>query len=286
MMGQPRDGQGRPGGRARRRIWLGLALAAAAAPALAGDLADVRARGKLVMLCFAKQDSIFVRADLDVMREQGLTLAQLRDPAHFQGADVDLMKAFAAPLGLPLEIRSVTTSYAELMPALVAGEGDVVASSITITEERAKLVDFSAPYLQGWAVVAVPLDSQVTALSDLAGKRGVAMRGSSQLEFFAAVQPAGTRLQLADFTAQSYLAVLEGEADYMLMDSTAPVGQPASPAYPDVKVAVRLRPFDYGFAVRRGSDLRAALDQWLAQAGASGEIQRIAARHGVFAPAP
>jgi polar amino acid transport system substrate-binding protein len=265
---------------------LGLALVAAAAPLLAGDLADVRGRGKLVMLCFAKQDSIFVRADLDVMREQGLPLAQLRDPAHFQGADVDLMKAFAASLGLPLEVRSVTTSYAELMPALVAGEGDVVASSITITEEREKVVDFSVPYLQGWAVVAVPLDSRVTALSDLAGKRGVAMRGSSQLEFFREVQPAGARLELTDFTAQSYLAVLEGEADYMLMDSTAPVGQPASPAYPDVKVAVRLRPFDYGFAVRPGSDLRAALDRWLAQAKASGEIERIAARHGVFAPAP
>jgi len=134
-------------------------VAAAAAPLAAvgaGDLAAARGRGKLVMLCFAKQDSIFARANLDVMREQGLTLAKLRDPAHFQGADVDLMKAFAASLGLPLEIRSVTTSYAELMPALVAGEGDVVASSITITEEREKIVDFSAPYLQGWAVVAVP----------------------------------------------------------------------------------------------------------------------------------
>jgi polar amino acid transport system substrate-binding protein len=279
----------RPARRPASQALLGLALIAlTATPAVTtadSDLAAIRARGKLVMLCFAKQDSTFVRANLEVLRERGLALAELREPEHFEGTDVDLMKAFAASLGLPLEVRSVTTSYADLFPALAAGEGDIVASSITITPERQKVADFSAPYLQGWAVVAVPLDSTVAKLSDLAGKRGVGMRGSSQLEFFKGVQPAGTDVHLVDFTAESFLAVTEGEADYMLMDSTAPIGQPASPAYPDVKVAIRLRPFDYGFAVRPGSDLKPELDRWIAAAKASGDIRRLAAKHGVFAAA-
>ena len=234
------------------------------------------------MLCFANVGSTSVRPNLDVM-DKGLTLAQLRSPDQFDGFDVDLMKSFAASLGLPLEIHSVTKSYSELMPALVAGEGDVVASSITITEDRKKVVDFSDPYQRGWTVVAVPLDSKVQALADLAGKKGVAMRGSSQAEIFRRLQVPDTSLDFTDFTAQSYSAVLDGKADYMLTDSAGPLGSPPVPAYPNVKVAIRLSPYDYGFAVRPGSDLRAALNQWLAALKKSGDFERLAARHDMAA---
>ena len=271
--------------RALRAIALAAALAATVAPVSASDLAAIRGRGKLVMLCFANVGSSSVRPDLDVMREKGLTLAQLRAPEHFAGLDVDLMKGFAASLGLPLEIHSVTTSYSELLPALVAGEGDVVASSITITEDRKKIVDFSDPYLRGWTVVAVPLDSKVQTLADLAGKKGVAMRGSSQAEIFRRMEVPGTSLEFTDFTAQSYSTVLDGRADYMLTDAAGPIGSPPVPAYPNVKVAIRLSPYDYGFAVRPQSDLRAALNQWLAAVKASGEFQRLATLHHFEAPA-
>ncbi|MEO8504580.1 MAG: transporter substrate-binding domain-containing protein [Acidobacteriota bacterium] len=268
-----------------RRVLLGMALVTVATatvtPASAGDLAEIRARGKLVMLCFANVGSSSVRPNLDIMREKGLTLAQLHSPDQFEGFDVDLMKSFAASLGLPLEIHSVTTSYAELIPALVAGEGDVVATSFTITEDRKKVIDFSEPYQRGWIVVAVPLDSKVQSLADLAGKRGLAMRGSSQAEIFQRLQVPNTKLEFTDFTAQSYSSVLDGKADYLLTDSAGPLGSPPVPTYPLVKVAVRLSPYDYGFAVRPGSDLRTALDQWLAGIKASGELQSLATRNHV-----
>ena len=65
----------------------------------------------------------------------------------------------------------------------------------------------------------------------------------------------------------------------MLTDAAGPLGLPPVAAYPNVKVAIRLSPYDYGFAVRQGSDLRAALNQWLAGIKASGEFQRLAALH-------
>src|SRR5262245_53443312 len=230
---------------ALRRIELSLLLVILASVVNAGDLTDIKARGKMSMLCFAKQDSKFVQARLDVMRQNSLKLTDLRDPDHFKGSDVELMKAFAQSLGVPLEIRSVTTGYDALIPALLNREGDAIASSLSITKQRLELVDFSDPYLSSWVVVAALPGSNIASLADLNGKRAVLMRGSSQLEFLKAAAPQGMTVSLTDFTMQSYLAVTEHEADFTLLDSDADVGEQASPAYPELRVAFRFRPFDY-----------------------------------------
>src|SRR5215475_9695670 len=99
------------GGRARRTVWAVAALALLSpALALAGDLAQVKARGKLVMICFANQGDLFVSANLDAMRERNLKLAEMRDADDFQGIDVEILKGFAKSLGVRLEIHSLTSS--------------------------------------------------------------------------------------------------------------------------------------------------------------------------------
>ncbi len=252
-----------------------LLLAQAAA---AGDLAGVKARGKLIMLCYPSQNSTFVAADLEAMREKNLKLAELRNPEHFSGLDVELMKGFAKSLGVELEIHPVTTGYDALLPALLQGEGDVAASSLSITPKRLESVDFSAPYLKSWVAVAVPPGSKIASLADLAGKKVALMHGSSQLEFLQSQAP-DVKIMLTDFSLENYVAVKEGEADFTLMDSRAPAGESVSAAYPDLKVAFRLREFDYGVALRKGSDLAAPLNAYLAGLKQSGELDRLAERY-------
>ena len=254
------------------------ALLLVAAAAGAGDLTDVKARGKLIMLCYPSQNSTFVAADLEAMREKNLKLAELRNPEHFSGLDVELMKGFAKSLGVALEIHPVTSGYDALLPALIQGEGDVVASSLSITPKRLETVDFSAPYLKSWVAVAVPFSSKIASPADLAGKKVALMHGSSQLEFLQSQAP-DVKIMLTDFSLENYVAVKEGEADFTLMDSRAPVGESVSAAYPDLKVAFRLREFDYGVALRKGSDLAAPLNAYLAGLKQSGELDRLAERY-------
>ena len=60
------------------------------------------------------------------------------------GLEVDIARAAAAKLGRGLEIR--TAKFPDLLPMVSAGEADMAASGITITEGRLQTVDFSIPY--------------------------------------------------------------------------------------------------------------------------------------------
>lgn len=60
------------------------------------------------------------------------------------GHDIDLANEFARSLGVKIEF--VPTNPANRIPLLTSGKVDVVFASFTITDERAKVVDFTTPY--------------------------------------------------------------------------------------------------------------------------------------------
>ena len=57
------------------------------------------------------------------------------------GYDVDFAKALAKSLGVKLEL--VPTNPANRIPLLQSGKVDLIVADITITPERAQVVDFS-----------------------------------------------------------------------------------------------------------------------------------------------
>ena len=249
----------------------------------AGDLADVKAKGKLVMLTFPAVEDPFVAVDIEAMRSSGLKLADMRDPEAFRGVDVDIVKGFAKSLGVKLEIRPLTGGYGELLPALLKSDGDVVASRLTITPKRQEAADFSAPYFSQWAVAAVRPDSKLSKIEDLKGKRVAVMKGSSHYEFLSGMN-LNPEIRLTGFNMESYTAVVEGQSDYALMDSRAEVGKPISDQFSELKVGVRVHRSDQGVMVRKGSDLKAALDTYIEGLRKSGDLEKILAAHGLGAP--
>ncbi|MDX7998691.1 transporter substrate-binding domain-containing protein [Xenorhabdus sp. Reich] len=60
------------------------------------------------------------------------------------GYDVDIANAIASDLGVKLELRP--TNPANRIPLLSSKKIDLIAANFTITDERAKQVDFSVPY--------------------------------------------------------------------------------------------------------------------------------------------
>jgi len=257
---------------------LGLSVVLAGA-ANAGDLADVKSRGKLIMLTFPAVEDPFVAVNVEAMRAAGLKLADMKDPEHFSGVDVDLIKGFAKSLGVSLEMSPQTGGYGELLPALLAKKGDLVASRLTVTPKRQEAADFSVPYFSQWAVAAVKPGSKLKTVEDLKGKRVAVMRGSSQYEFLSAMS-LNPEIRLTGFNMESYTAVLEGQSDYALMDSRAAVGEPVSAQFSELKVGVRVHRSDQGVMMRKGSDLKAAIDSYIEGLRTSGELEKILSKYG------
>jgi ABC-type amino acid transport substrate-binding protein len=253
--------------------------------AAAGDLAAVKARGKLIMLCYPTQDSHFVAADLDVMRAQGLRLDDLRKAGHFKGLEVDLLNGFARSLGVELEIHAMTTGYDALLSALAGRQGDVAASELTITPKRRAIADFSQPYISGWLAVVTRRGSKIASAADLAGKKAAVVSGSSHLEFLLAAAP-DVKIEPAAFDLESLEAVEAGRADFTLRDSNDLPGTGTDPRHPELKVAFRLVEFGNGVGLRKGSDLVGPLDTYLAGLARSGELARLLREHGLAANIP
>jgi polar amino acid transport system substrate-binding protein len=104
----------------------------------------------------------------------------MRDPADFNhliGLDVDLARATFKCIGAPVEF--VTGSWSGLLPAVIAGQADVMWDTLFYTPERAKKVDFVVEMSAASGVlVANGNPKHVTALDDACGLRGTAGLGT------------------------------------------------------------------------------------------------------------
>jgi membrane-bound lytic murein transglycosylase MltF len=72
----------------------------------------------------------------------------------------------------------------QLLPALMAGRGDIAAANLTITPERLKLVDFTKAGLTNVSEVVVsgPSSPNIARVDDLSGKQVFVRRSSSYYE--------------------------------------------------------------------------------------------------------
>jgi len=83
----------------------------------------------------------------------------------------------------------IPVSRGELIPALVAGKGDIVIASFGVTAEREKLVDFSSPLVANVSEVVVsgPGSPAISSVVDLAGKQVFVRRSSTYYESLVAL---------------------------------------------------------------------------------------------------
>lgn len=85
------------------------------------------------------------------------------------GLDMDIVGEVAEDLGVELEIKITPFEGIQSGADLDSGNCDLVASGITITEEREGKMDFSDPYFDADQGLLVPAGSGVASLEDLEG---------------------------------------------------------------------------------------------------------------------
>jgi membrane-bound lytic murein transglycosylase F len=99
------------------------------------------------------------------------------------GFEYDLAKAFADDLGVKLNIK-IAENWNGMLPALSEKKsGDLVAASMTITDRRRRLVDFSNDYMTIQQRIIIHRDNhEIKRIEDLAGKTIHVREGTSYEE--------------------------------------------------------------------------------------------------------
>jgi polar amino acid transport system substrate-binding protein len=94
------------------------------------------------------------------------------------GYDIDFLKAAAKEGGFDVVFKN--TAWDGIFAGIEAGKYDAIISSVTITDERKKTMDFSEPYINAGQILVVPKKDKTTKkLADLKGKKVGAQIGTT-----------------------------------------------------------------------------------------------------------
>lgn len=191
----------------------------------------------------------------------------------------DMIKAISEATGIEIEVRS--TAWDGIFAGLAAGSYNAICSSLTITEERKKEMDFTEPYLNAGQVLVVSKKTTgVTTVSDLKGKKVGAQIGTTGAIEIAAVS--GVTLASYDEVGLAFEDLAIGRISGVVADS--PIAANFALQNPKFKDQLMIvgTPFTnewLGIAVRKGDDKTLAiLNEGLAKIKASGKLDEIAAK--------
>jgi membrane-bound lytic murein transglycosylase MltF len=89
----------------------------------------------------------------------------------------------------PIRVVFIPVARDQLLPALVAGVGDIATGGLTLTTERLKVVDFTAPAAEGVSEVLVtaPDVTPPASVDELSGRSVYVRRSSSYYEHLVAL---------------------------------------------------------------------------------------------------
>lgn len=196
---------------------------------------------------------------------------------EFVGYDIDLIRAIADKAGY--DIKVVNMGFDALIPALSTGVVDVVAAGLTITEERAKRVDFTEPYYTaGLSILVRKQDAEkYKDFNSLANQTIAVQIGTTGAD--KAKDIPGAKVTNFNATSEAFMALSMGSAEAVVHDR--PVLAYFMKTQPRVAQTLQLQPViedaqQYGFAVRKNNkDLLDKLQKGFEAVRQSGEDKKI-----------
>jgi polar amino acid transport system substrate-binding protein len=246
-----------------KRVLSGIAVAAMAMIGLAqaanaDALDDIKKSGK-----------IRIAVDLGVP-PYGMT----DDKMQPTGSDIETAKLLAADWGLQFE--HVPTTGAARIPSLQTGKADLVISTLSITPERAKVIDFSKGYAVLRTVIAAPKNIALKSMADLDGKTVGTVRGTTHDTQLTKEGPKGMKLVRYEDDATEAQAFLSGQVDIFSTAEllVAPIDK-KNPAR-QVEVKFVLDTFKLAVGVKKDEKrLLEEVDKWIATNLKNGKLDAI-----------
>lgn len=196
------------------------------------------------------------------------------------GYDIDLAKHIAKTIfgnENRVEFKQVTPSNRIL--ALNSGQVDMIIATMTITNQRRQVVDFSVPYFMAGQAILVPKKSDIRSLSDLNGKRVVIVFGSTAEKNLRIAAPEAHILGYRTYTS-AYSALKQNRADAITSDDTILIGF----ALQDSSLKLLPKRYSkepYAIAFKKGTEsdrLRGKVDFIINEMSQSGQLSQLKAK--------
>lgn len=242
---------------------LGLAALLASATVTAANadqLADIKARGKLIC------------GTLGTAEPFSFQHPQTRE---IVGYDVDICKKVADSLGVALELKPIAVEAR--IPELIQGRVDILAANLGFTPERSQQIDFSYSYFVSQQKLMATKESGITALDQLAGKKITALKGSSSEQGVRRLIPTAETVTFQD-TSAAYLALVQDKVDAFCASELILVKlrQQSQAKTPMVVIEKSLFVEPWGLGLRKGETaFKDHVNGVLAKLASSGEIDKV-----------
>lgn len=191
------------------------------------------------------------------------------------GFDMDIIRELADRVGFEVNIN--TMDFNGIIPAVQTGNMDGAIAGITITDERAEIVDFSDPYYDSGLQILVGADNDdVETVEDLEGLTIGTKIGSTSYDYL--TEKFGDSATITPYPGSSdmYLALMGGSVDAVFYDAPN-VGYFAK-TRGDGRVKVVGPLYEgqqYGIAFSKGSDLVEPVNEALAAMREDGTYDEI-----------
>lgn len=247
-----------------------IALGSVVATASADAYEDIIAAGK-------------IRVSTDLAIPPSGMLDSNLQPA---GSDVETAKLLAEDWGLELEF--VQTTGATRIPNLQTNKADIVISTLSVTPERAQVIDFSEPYAALRSVLGAPAAANISDWDDIRGATVTVTRGTTQdSELTAMASERGFTVARYDDDATMVTAAVSGQAQMVATSETVVNQIRERNAERAFEPKFTIRTFDLAIGVRKNEpELLAKLNEWVETNLANGKLNEIYERyHGSPLPA-
>lgn len=207
------------------------------------------------------------------------------------GFDVDIANAICAEM--KRNCVFVEQVWDSMIPGLQARKYDVVISSLSITDERKRVIDFSDRYYKTPSAIVVKKGTAYANPASLKGKRIGVLKGSTQEKWaMGELKPAGVTVVPYEAQDQVYLDIKAGRLDGTVADKVEvhggflrkPEGKDYSYVGPD-QYETKYYGDGIGIGMRKGQkDLKDQINKAIKTIRSNGTYNTIAKKYFDFDP--
>jgi len=213
------------------------------------------------------------------------------DKNQMVGFDIELAEALASKLGL--QPKWVDTRFEALIPGLNTKKYDTIISAISITEDRAKVVDFIPYFSLGQQYVArkdaglsIADDHDIEGLSIavLTGSIHYNLLNDTIIPDLKSAGKGDVKVSTYPTTPEAVQQVVKGTANVSFLDS--PVAEDMIKKFDGLDiVSPVINPKNSGIVVRKGdADMAALIEQGLKALKEDGTLGNLLVKYGLGEP--
>ena len=197
------------------------------------------------------------------------------------GVSVDLAYALGKYLNRKVVIENI--AWDGLIPSLKTKKVDLIISSMTITKQRQKTIDFSIPYAQSNLAILTNPSSGVKSITDLNQKgKKIAVKKGTTGHIYAGKYLTNADLLIFDKENAAVLEVIQGKADGFLYDQLTIYKNWNKHQKSTIAL---LEPFQktpeyWGIAIKKGNtELKNRVDAFIKKAKSDGTFDKLSKKY-------